>query len=94
LPWEKPPGKITVLGTKSVYKGKYLSQRWILVLKGTSDKIHPLFKGLLKHSCHYIPKFSKQNNLENCWAQSVGSVTARVTGYTMHPKQREALIPG
>jgi hypothetical protein len=34
----KAVGKMTPLGTESVYKGKYLLQGWTLVLKGTSGR--------------------------------------------------------
>jgi hypothetical protein len=48
-------GKFTPLGTKSVYKGKHLSQRWTPVLSGASGRTHPLFKGMFKHLCHNDP---------------------------------------
>jgi hypothetical protein len=48
-----------VLDTKSAYKGNRD------VLKGASGRIHPLYEGMPKYTCHYVPKFSKQANLEN-----------------------------
>jgi hypothetical protein len=41
-------GKITPLRIKTICKEKYLSQRWIPVLKGASGRIHALFEGMLK----------------------------------------------
>jgi hypothetical protein len=54
---------MTPLGTRSVYKGNYLSQIWTPVLKGASGRTHPLFNGC---SDIYVimPKFNEQVNLE------------------------------
>jgi hypothetical protein len=67
----KKHGKMTPQGTRSVYKGKYLWQRWTPVLMGASGKIHPLFKRMFRHPCHYAPRFSEQANLKNLWAQLI-----------------------
>jgi hypothetical protein len=43
LSWERPPGRMTPLGTESVCKGKYSSPGWMPVLRGASGRTHPLF---------------------------------------------------
>jgi hypothetical protein len=57
-------GKFTPLGTKSVYKGKYLSQGWTPVLKGTCGRTHPLFQGMIKHLCHSNPNLVRGSTLK------------------------------
>jgi hypothetical protein len=51
-PREKCPRKTISLGTKCVYKEKYLFQRWTSVLKRAFDRTQHLVKGSFKHVCH------------------------------------------
>jgi hypothetical protein len=54
---------MTPLDTKSVFKEKYLSRGWTLVLKGAFGRTHPLFKGMLTHLCHINPNLINGPNL-------------------------------
>jgi hypothetical protein len=62
---------MTPLGIKNVYKGKYLSQKWIPTLEEASG---------FKHPCHYVPKFRKLANLENRWAQVIQKCDSKNDG--------------
>jgi hypothetical protein len=56
---------MTPLGTKSVYKEKYLSQEGTAVLKEASDRAYPLFKGMFKHLCHSDPNLRSRATLKS-----------------------------